>query len=70
MPNELYIEVGASKLRRLKGALIIRIGFWGPLYIFFGTPKTVFVIMQAPIVGCRSVGCRLGLRVQGYGFRA
>ena len=33
-------------------ALIIRIGFWGPLYYNYkkGTPKIVLVIIQSPIL--------------------
>ena len=36
------------------GALIIRIGFWGPLYYIYSKeppPKKVLVNIQAPIVG-------------------
>ena len=32
------------------GALIIRIGFWGPLYYFKETPKIVLLIIWAPII--------------------
>ena len=48
------------------GALIIRIGFWGPLYDNYSqeTPTIVWVIIEAPI----SLGV-LGQRMRLYGSR-
>ena len=43
------------------GALIIGIGFWGPLYyVMKEPPKKVCVIISAPILYCRQQQCLSG----------